>query len=336
VQLAEFLIGPGQTALRESELLVAVLLPKPKAGTGSAFIKISRVVADLAKASAAAVIVRDGDRVVDCRLAFGSVAPTVMRAKKAEAHLIGKTFSPELALKAGRIASEEISPIDDVRSTAWYRREVTQAMTHDALALAWQRAGKEYESVGVEEKGRRREGERGGHVSRFTHRISADEYCEIRLTINGEKRRLWVKPNNLLINVLREKLELTGTKYGCGLGECGACTIHLNGQPALACLVLAVSADGSAVTTVEGLQGPNGELDALQQAFIDHAAFQCGYCTPGMLMMTKSLLAENPSPTQDEIRDYLKVNRCRCTGFASILRAVMSMVKPHGNGSEKS
>jgi len=323
--LSEFLLGPGKIALKKAELLTAITLPEPPTGAGSAFIKLSRVVADLAKASAAAVIVRDGDRIADCRLAFGSVAPTVMRAKRAEAFLIGKTLDTEVALEAGRIASEEISPIDDVRSTAWYRREVTKALTHDAVMTAWQRAGRAYRGVGVEEKGRRGEGEKGSCVSHFTHRVSADEYREITLTINGEKRRVRVKPNDLLINILREQLELTGAKYGCGLGECGACTIHLNGRPALACLVLAIAADGSDVTTIEGLQAPNGKLDPLQQAFIDHAAFQCGYCTPGMLMMTKSLLAENPLPTQDEIRDYLKVNRCRCTGFASIVRAVMSV-----------
>jgi len=128
---------------------------------------------------------------------------------------------------------------------------------------------------------------------------------------------------------LRERLELTGSKYGCGIGECGACTVLLNGEPVMSCLVLAIAAAGSEVVTVEGLEGPDGELDPLQEAFIEHAAFQCGYCTPGMLMTSKSLLQENPSPTEDEIRDYLKGNRCRCTGFTSIVRAVTScaMVK---------
>lgn len=161
------------------------------------------------------------------------------------------------------------------------------------------------------------------HVSRFTHH-------EIELTVNGVQRRLRVKPNELLLNVLRERLELTGSKYGCGVGECGACTVQLNGEPALSCLVLAISADGSEVLTVEGLQGPDGKLDPLQEAFIEHNAFQCGYCTPGMLMMIKKLLRENPSPTEDEIRDHLKGNRCRCTGFASIVRAVMSCVQESG------
>ena len=165
----EFLLGPGRTALREGELLVAVEIPPPPApppggegrGVSSAFIKISRVAADLAKASVAAVLVREGDRVVDCRLAFGSVGPTVSRARRAEEVLAGKPFSAELALEAGRVAAEDISPIDDVRSTAWYRREVVKALTHDVLQVAWERAGGQG-SGGAEERGSGGAGERRG------------------------------------------------------------------------------------------------------------------------------------------------------------------------------
>jgi xanthine dehydrogenase iron-sulfur cluster and FAD-binding subunit A len=333
VSVEEFLIGPGKTALRRGELLVAVRLPSAaRTGVGSAFIKVSRVAADLAKASVAAMVARDGDRIVDCRLAFGSVGPTVLRAGKAEAMLMGQTVSAELALEAGRVASEEISPIDDVRSTAWYRREVVTAVTHDVLQLAWERAGEQRGSGAEEQRGKgdvaslaetREQGDQG---TRRQGEICAtrDARREIELKVNGRKQRLRVKPNELLLNVLRERLELTGAKYGCGIGECGACTVLLNGKPAFSCLVLAIAADGSEVVTVEGLEGADGELDPLQEAFIEHAAFQCGYCTPGMLMTSKSLLHEIPSPTEDEIRDYLKGNRCRCTGFASIVRAVMS------------
>ncbi|RLC77395.1 MAG: hypothetical protein DRI81_08635 [Chloroflexi bacterium] len=314
VAVDEFLIGPGKTALRNSELLTLVQLPHPRPGTGSAFIKISRVEADLAKASVAAALVRDGDRILDCRLAYGSVGPTVMRAQKAEALLAGKLFSAELALEAGKVAAEEITPIDDARSTAWYRREVVKAITHDALQTAWQRAG---------EQGSRKQ-EAGSEKRDSPNPQSRIPNSEIELTVNGEQHRLRVRPNELLLNVLRERLELTGAKYGCGIGECGACTVLLNGQPVLACLVLAIAVDGSEVLTVEGLQGPNGELDPLQESFIEQNAFQCGYCTPGMLMMTKNLLQENPSPTEDEIREHLKGNRCRCTGYTAITRAVTS------------
>jgi aerobic-type carbon monoxide dehydrogenase small subunit (CoxS/CutS family) len=290
---------------------------------GSAFKKLSRVAADLAKVSVAAVLVRDGERVLDCRLALGSVGPTVIRAKRAEALLAGNRFSLQLALEAGSLAAEEVQPIDDVRSTAWYRREAAKAVTHDALVQAWARAS---ETPGAQ----RAAGDRKAHDvdsaprTRRLLRLGPQEQHLIALTVNGEEHRLWVTANELLLNVLRERLALTGTKYGCGIGECGACTVQLNGAPALACLTLAVTADGSEVCTIEGMQSADGTLHPLQEAFIEHQAFQCGYCTPGMLVMSRSLLEELPSPTEDDVRAYLRGNRCRCTGFASIVRAVLS------------
>jgi carbon-monoxide dehydrogenase medium subunit len=327
------LIGPGETGIEDGELLKAIRLPDPEPGTGSAFVKISRVRADLAKASAAAKIVRKGDRIVSCRLAFGSVGPRVIRACTAEEMLVGESFSSEAALAAGRAASKEVTPIDDVRSSAWYRREVVKALTHDVLQAAWERAARErageqgskaeLRSARAEEQTEgRAEEQREASLGAFS--LGAEEKHAIALTVNGVEHRLSVRPNELLINVLRERLDLTGAKYGCGIGECGACTVQLDGVPTLSCLTLAVAVDGREVTTVEGLQGTDGALDPLQEAFIENAAFQCGYCTPGMLMMTKRLLAETPGPDENDIRDYLKGNRCRCTGFAAIVRAVQS------------
>ena len=325
--LSEFFLGPGKTALRPGEMLTHVLLPTPPKGTGSAFVKISRVAADLAKVSAAAVIVRDGAMIADCKLAFGSAAPTVFRAEETEAFLKGKPFNPELALAAGGIAMGEVTPIDDVRSTAWYRREVTRAVTHDLLLAAWNRATEEKAvldgaSTGLAESpaGTAQSSVRDS----ATLHVKAHEEVLVELKVNGEQYHVWVAPNDLLLNVLREKLELTGPKYGCGIGECGACTVLINGRPALACLTLAVAANGAEVMTVEGLQSADGKLHPLQEAFLDHQAFQCGYCTPGMLMMSKALLDDIPTPDEDDVRQYLRGNRCRCTGFLSIVRAVLS------------
>lgn len=318
-----FLVGPGQVALEPGELLRAVRLPQPQGGSGSAFVKISRVRADLAKASAAAMVVREGDTIVDCRLTFGAVGPTVIRAEAAERVLVGQKFSSEAALAAGETASREVSPIDDIRSTAEYRRRVVRALTHDALVAAFDRAGDRREAAASAREGDVNGVDAGSRMGPPLH-LSAEETHTISITVNGVVHRLRVKPNELLVNVLRERLDLTGTKYGCGIGECGACTVQIDGIPTLSCLTLAVSADGKEITTVEGLEGPHGELDPLQEAFIENDAFQCGYCTPGMLMMTKRLLEENPAPDEQDIRDYLKGNRCRCTGFASIVRAVRS------------
>lgn len=148
----------------------------------------------------------------------------------------------------------------------------------------------------------------------------------IRVKLNGELREWLVYPNDLLLNVLREHEYLTGTKYGCGIGECGACTVHLNGIPILSCLTLAVACDGAEILTIEGL-ARDGQLDPVQQAFLDQTAFQCGFCTPDMIMMTRALLNENPDPTESDVRDYMRGNLCRCTGYASIVRAALEAAR---------
>ncbi|ATW24882.1 (2Fe-2S)-binding protein [Candidatus Formimonas warabiya] len=154
---------------------------------------------------------------------------------------------------------------------------------------------------------------------------------EIEITVNGRKRRVSVYPNELLLNVIRNDMALTGTKYGCGIGECAACTVLLDGKAVLACLILAVAAHGKNITTIEGL-AKGTELAPIQQAFIDEGAIQCGFCTPGMVLTSQALLNENPSPTEDEIRDYLRGNHCRCTGYTAIVKAVQS-VKERGHTS---
>ncbi len=143
----------------------------------------------------------------------------------------------------------------------------------------------------------------------------------IEFTLNGRKVRVEVEPNELLLNVLREKLCLTGTKYACGIGECGACTVLVDGEAVLSCLTLAIEVDGKNVVTIEGL-AKDGKLDVIQEAFLDEGAVQCGYCIPGFILTAKALLKENPSPTEDEIREYIKGNLCRCTGYVNIVRAI--------------
>lgn len=157
----------------------------------------------------------------------------------------------------------------------------------------------------------------------------------ITLTVNGTTQRLEVASNELLLNVIREKLALTGAKYGCGIGECGACTVLVDGAPMLACLTLAVAVDGSNIVTIEGVSSKGGRLHPVQQAFIDQGAIQCGFCTPGMVVLAKALLDENPNPTEAEIREHMAGNLCRCTGYTSIIRAVQSSMQPQ-NGSNGS
>ena len=157
------------------------------------------------------------------------------------------------------------------------------------------------------------------------------EKVELAFTVNREPVRLAVSSDATLLDVLRDDLELTGTKYGCGEGECGACSVMLNGRLVNSCLVLALECEGSDVLTIEGLR-TNGRLHPIQRAFVDQGAIQCGFCTPGMIMAAYALLEANPSPTEDDVKRGLEGNLCRCTGYRKIVDAVLAAAKgdaPH-------
>ena len=148
----------------------------------------------------------------------------------------------------------------------------------------------------------------------------------IQLTVNGQSVDAAVEPNRTLLQFLREDLGLTGTKHGCGLGDCGACTVILDGQAVNSCLVLAINANGREVLTIEGL-AEDGKLHPIQQAFVDKGSIQCGFCTPGMILSAKALLDANPKPTEQEIRMAISGNLCRCTGYQKIVEAIDEAAK---------
>jgi carbon-monoxide dehydrogenase small subunit len=145
----------------------------------------------------------------------------------------------------------------------------------------------------------------------------------IRMRVNGQEHTLDVPPQRLLLDCLRYDLGLTGAKEGCSIGVCGACTVLMEGKIVSSCLVLAAVADGKDILTIEGL-AHNGQLHPLQQAFIDHGGFQCGICTPGMIMAAKALLDDNPDPSEDEIKDWMMGNLCRCTGYYKIIESIQA------------
>jgi carbon-monoxide dehydrogenase small subunit len=144
----------------------------------------------------------------------------------------------------------------------------------------------------------------------------------VAFQVNGADYEIFVEPRETLLQVLREKLGLTGTKQGCDFGDCGACTVVVEGKPTLACLTLAIEMEGKEIFTIEGLSS-NGKLNPIQQAFMDEGAVQCGYCTPGMIMSATALLNHNPHPTEEEVRRGLSGNLCRCTGYSKIIKAVI-------------
>lgn len=154
----------------------------------------------------------------------------------------------------------------------------------------------------------------------------------ISLTVNGDKYDVMVSPLSKLVDVLRDDLLITGPKKGCAEGECGACTVIMDGKPVSSCLVLAPQADGKEITTIEGLEHEDGTLDPIQEEFMNSAAIQCGYCSPGMMIMSKALLMVNPHPTEEEVRDALSGNLCRCTGYQQIVDAVMAAAEKEQGG----
>jgi carbon-monoxide dehydrogenase small subunit len=154
----------------------------------------------------------------------------------------------------------------------------------------------------------------------------------VSFRINGRPVKVRVPPNTLLVDLIRDKLGLTGTKKGCGVGECGACTVLVDGQPMNSCLMLAVAAEGRDITTIEGISGPDG-LHPIQEALVDEGAVQCGFCTPGMVMSLKALFDRNPAPTRAEIVEAISGNLCRCTGYAKIISAAERLAR-QGSGRD--
>jgi carbon-monoxide dehydrogenase small subunit len=153
----------------------------------------------------------------------------------------------------------------------------------------------------------------------------------ITFTVNGKTKQECIEVNTLLINLIRDNFNLTGTKYACGIGECGACTVLMDGKPILSCLTLAVDADGKSIVTIEGL---NDEISrTLRESFLEEGAVQCGFCTPGFLIVSSYLLKEKPMPTEEEIRQYIKGNLCRCTGYIGIIRGIKKAAERLGSRS---
>ena len=156
----------------------------------------------------------------------------------------------------------------------------------------------------------------------------------MKLTVNGKARRVHAPPTAFLLEVLRDDLALTGAKLGCGMGECGACVVLLDGLPVCSCLTLAIETEGREVTTIEGLARP-GTLDPLQEAFATTGGVQCGFCTPGMVLSARALLEENPSPTEEEVRMALSGNLCRCTGYSKIVESVLVAASQSGETGQE-
>ena len=327
VRLDDFYLGLRRTALGPDELLREIRFPAMRDNQRGRFVKLGlRRAQAISVIDAAIVLTFDGKAVTEARIALGSLAPTIVRAESAEVFLAGQTLRPEVCSEAAALACAAVSPIDDVRGTAAYRLQTL----HNLLARTLGELGGANPPAGIPDD----------PVLLDTSPADADRLSPggepfagtIKTRVNGHSMELRASNGGTLLDALREEAGLTGTKEGCAEGECGACTVWLDGQAVMACLVPAPQAHNADVVTIEGLARRNGtgtiDLHPLQQTFIDRGAVQCGYCIPGMVMAGAKLLDERPTPDLPAIQTALSGNLCRCTGYRKIFDAVQAVGSP--------
>ncbi len=307
LSLEEFYTGFRKVALQPDEMLVRIEFPALREGERGGFHKLALRRAQAISVVNVAIVLRAGE----ARVALGSVAPTILRASEAEALLGGAALTDERIEEAARLVAAAATPIDDVRGTAEYRVQVLRVVTR-RLLLALRDDSQAYPAR------RANLWDGPGHP---TSALAAPDDA-IVATVNGERVRMEGAEGKTLLRALRENAQLVGTKEGCAEGECGACTIWLDGAAVMSCLVPAERAHGATLQTIEGLAA--GEtLHPLQRAFVEHDAVQCGYCTPGFLMSAAKLLDETGGDFSDEqLKQAISGNLCRCTGYYKIIEAI--------------
>ncbi|MCC7117255.1 MAG: FAD binding domain-containing protein [Anaerolineales bacterium] len=318
VPLKEFYTGVRKTVLQADEMLVEISVPALKKTQRGTFIKLAlRRAQAISLVNVAVILDLKADTVQSAVITLGAVAPTIIHAEAAEEFLARKKLNPKNIAQAAELALQAAAPIDDVRASAAYRKEMTRVITARALTSLMektQRKGMPKAPIQL-----------SARPVAHAESASAGQFpaSPIETIINGVKTAFASGHDKTLLRLLREEGALTGTKEGCAEGECGACTVFLDGQAVMSCLVPAPRAHGAEIVTVEGLA--DGEkLHPVQAAFIQHNAVQCGYCTPGFLMSGAKLLEESPTPNKNEIEQALTGNLCRCTGYYKIIKAIQS------------
>ncbi len=313
VPIDAFFEGFRKTVVRPDELLTEIRFEKLQGGRRGLFLKLGLRRAQAISVIDVAFVVRfDGDVVREADIALGCLAPTVVHAASAQAYLRGKRLDAPVREEAARRACADASPIDDLRGSAGYRATALAVFIADGLQrIAEDRCADGLQSPPVLLD--------TGEVPPAPHAPFAGT---IETVVNGQPMKIEGAGCKTLLDALRENAHLTGAKEGCAEGECGACTVWLDGRAVMSCLVPAPQAHGCAVTTIEGLAA--GErLHPLQQAYIDRGAVQCGFCIPGMLMAGAKLLQEHPHPTLPQHQAAISGNICRCTGYRKILDAMI-------------
>lgn len=312
VDVADFFTGFRTTVAQPDELVTAVRVRALDAASRGVFLKMGlRRAQAISVISAAARVRLSGERVAEAAIALGCVAPTIVRLPKTEAFLVGKALDEATIARAAQLGLSEIAPIGDVRGSKEYRRDAVAVYIEECLQRI---AGNDCTHGLASDPVLLDTGERSAKELPFDGAI--------RATINGEERVLKNAQTKTLLNALREDAQLTGSKEGCAEGECGACTVWIDGQAVMSCLTPAPQIHGKSVTTIEGL-ADGDRLHPLQQAYIDNAAVQCGFCIPGMLMAGAKSLQEHPDATLEQHQCAISGNLCRCTGYRKILDAMI-------------
>ncbi len=323
LSFADFYQGVRRTALASDEMVTDIAFPSLAPNQRGVFVKLGlRRMHAIALVNAAVVLTFDGETVTQARITLGSVAPTILRAPEAERALVGGSLSEERIAQAASLAAQAATPITDVRAGADYRREEVRVSVRRALTAL--RDGTERAAPSVSSASPMLWGKTDGHfpsLAGTTMHHGNGRPGEIKCVVNGKKVVVPGAGGKTLLDMLRDDLGLTGAKEGCGEGECGACTVWMDGIAVFACLVPAPRAHGTHIVTVEGM-AQGDKLHPVQQAFVDEGAVQCGYCTPGFIMVGASLLEEIPHPTREQIITGLSGNLCRCTGYYKIVRAI--------------
>lgn len=316
VALKDFYTGVRKNVMQADEMLVDIAFPAMQTSQRGAFIKTGlRRAQAISVVNAAVILELEGARVKSAVITLGAVAPTIVHAPGAETYLHGKELSPESIAEAARLAQQEARPIDDLRGSAVYRSEMVRVAVLRGLRAILNGQ----EQAGFPEDPVLLWGKRT--ASNGPRTMTAHPQAPIQTKINGQACTFTTGHQKTLLRLLREEAGLTGTKEGCAEGECGACTVFLDGQAVMACLVPAPRAHGAEIVTVEGLA--DGErLHPVQAAFVEAGAVQCGYCTPGFVMSSVKLLEERPHPSRDEIEQAITGNLCRCTGYYKIVQAI--------------
>ena len=313
VPIDQFFSGFRETILAPGELITAITVPKLSENQDGIWVKLGlRRAQAISVVHAGIVIARDGDIVTSARLAIGSVAATVLVVDDFETALVGKPLSPESIAAASTAAAEAVTPITDGRATAEYRTDGISVLLRRALLAIL--AGENARMWPTDPPTLSNDAQLVATAP--PSRSAIDVSTTVAIDVNGQ---VVSAPNatKTLLDWIREDAGQTGMKEGCAEGECGACTMYLDGAAVMSCLVAAAQADGRAVSTIEGLHD-----HPIQQAFIDDFAVQCGFCIPGFLMSGARLLEETNDPTDDQIQLALSGNLCRCTGYYPISEAV--------------